>query len=93
MYYVFNEQIVNLFTASKAVKTAWQSAILAVTISVLPDHWQTFQQGVIKGLGIQETLVNQTLFIYWVVNLPLIYFLTFVIEIGFQGLWVGICLS
>ena len=55
----------------------------------MADHWQTFFQGVVRGLGVQEQLVNLILFMYWIVNIPLCYGFAFTMELGLTGLWLG----
>lgn len=91
--YFSNEWIVNFFTDNKNVKEVWTSSITIFCLSLLPDFTQTYLKGVITGLGIQNKLVYVTLIVYWLINLPLCYFLAFVLNIGYIGLWLGICIS
>ena len=51
-FYSANEWILSLFTDRAEVKKLWDQVIIIVTLSLLADHWQSFYQGVIRGLGI-----------------------------------------
>lgn len=51
-YYSANEWILSMFTDSEDVKKLWDQVIIIVSISIMADHWQTFYQGVVRGLGI-----------------------------------------
>jgi len=49
-----------------------------------------FQQGVIKGLGIQERAISITIVVYWIINIPLSCLFAFApFNLGLMGLWLG----
>ncbi|KAI7890001.1 mate-domain-containing protein [Mucor mucedo] len=49
--------------------------------------------GVIRGMGRQSFAAWVNLFSYYVVALPLGYYLTFVLDWDLAGLWIGLCLA
>ena len=67
----FNRQILSCFTDSEAVKGIWAATAPIIFLNILTDHCQSFYQGVVRGLGVQDELVRTIVVIYWVINLPL----------------------
>ena len=88
-FYALNKWIIIQFTDSDRVIAVWDSVAIFVAFNFIPDHWQTFSQGVVRGLGVQDQLVYFILMIYWCVQLPLCYAFAFVLGVGFRGLWLG----
>lgn len=92
-FYMANQWTIQKFTDSEDVKRVWDSIIIFVAFNFIPDHWQTFSQGVVRGLGVQQQLVMTILSIYWLINLPLCYILAFPVGAGIKGLWISQSLS
>lgn len=64
-----------------------------VALNMLPDMWQGFMQGVVKALGIQKKVFWLSITAYYILNLPLVYLLTFHLQHGFKGLWEAMTIS
>lgn len=52
VFYWANQWILEQFTSSKEVKKLWDDVIVIVCVNILADHWQSFYQGVVRGLGV-----------------------------------------
>jgi Na+-driven multidrug efflux pump len=48
---------------------------------------------VIKALGIQRSVVTIAFLGYWIINVPLSYYVTFGLQVGFPGLWIGLLIA
>ena len=59
----------------------------------IPDMAQGTLVGVIKALGIQDKVVNLTLMVYWLMQLPLCYILVFQFDLGVFGFWVAMLMA
>ena len=93
LFYCFNRNIILFLTTDEDVLRVWDQSILVIAMQLIPDQWQNFQQGITKGLGIQDELTTITFLAYWALNLPLAYLMAFKMGFGYQGLWLSMIIS
>ena len=82
-----------MFSTDERVKQVWDSSILIICFQILPDQWQQYQQGVMKGIGVQDRLVSITFIAYWGLDVPLAYIFAFVFGLGYKGLWLSMIIA
>ena len=46
-----------------------------------------------RGIGLQKYGAPTSIFGYWAISIPLCYFLTFKLDMGMKGLWLGMPLG
>lgn len=93
LFYVFNRQILAIFSDKTEVEEIWDAALLIRCIVFFPDFYQIILQGVIRSLGIQGQFVWINLITYWIINMPLAYLLSITAEVGFNGMWYSIFIA
>jgi MATE family multidrug resistance protein len=87
------ERIVRLFTPEAAVIKTGISLLLVAAFFQLFDGLQTVATGALRGAGDTRTPMLCHLLAYWLIGLPLGYFLCFRRGWGAAGLWVGLCVA
>jgi len=80
MVYIDNELV---------VKTA-ASLLLIAGLFQLSDGFQVTVLGALRGLQDVKIPTYITFFAYWVVGFPMCYFLGKTLELGSQGIWIGL---
>ena len=82
-----------LISPDPAVIALGVQLLLIVAIFQLSDSFQVILTGVLRGL--QQTKVTSVLvFIgYWVLGIPIGYYLSFHRDYGVHGLWIGLAIS
>ena len=73
----FKHDLIGVFTNIDSVKEKCFEVIIFAACGTFPDLWQGYLQGTIKALGIQGNVIRLNFIAYWVINLPLCYFLVF----------------
>lgn len=81
MAYTADERVISFGVALLAIAAAFQ----------LGDGLQTVATGALRGLGNTRTPLLWNLAGYWIIGLPLGYWLCFVRGWGAAGLWYGLC--
>ncbi|HXV61190.1 MAG TPA: MATE family efflux transporter, partial [Vicinamibacteria bacterium] len=81
--------IIGLFTADGDVLSVGISLLRVAAFFQLFDGLQVVTIGVLRGLGDTRTPMFASLAGYWVLGLPVGYTLTFTLDRGVSGLWVG----
>jgi len=67
--------------------------MILAAIFQLSDGLQVVGLGALRGLHDTKTPTLYTLIAYWVVGLPFGYFLTFKLNFGAEGIWVGLIIG
>ena len=62
-----------------------------MVISTFPDGFKGMLKGVIRALGIQHKAVYVSLCGHYLLNMTLIYVLTFKLGYGIYGMWMSKC--
>ncbi|WP_456374918.1 MATE family efflux transporter [Thiolapillus sp.] len=88
--FLLPEQIVHIYTRDAAVQALARQLLFMAAVFQLSDGIQISANGALRGM--KDTLVPMgiTLGVYWVMGLPLSWYLGFVRGIGPQGLWMGL---
>jgi MATE family multidrug resistance protein len=86
-------RIVRLFTPDATVIAAGASLLVVAAFFQLFDGLQTVATGALRGAGDTHTPMLCHLLAYWLLGLPLGYFLCFKRGWGAPGLWAGLCLA
>lgn len=82
-----------LFTSDEAVVALVAKIIPLCSLFQIADGLSGVCGGVIRGMGRQSFAAWVNLFSYYVVALPVGYYLTFVLDWDLIGLWVGLTLA
>ncbi len=85
--------IVRLYTPDPAVIRAGAKLLFVAALFQLFDGIQTVTTGALRGAGDTRSPMICHLIAYWVVGLPLGYFLCFQMGWGAPGLWTGLCVA
>lgn len=90
---VLPDKLMGLISPDPAVIALGVQLLLIVAIFQLSDSFQVILTGVLRGL--QQTKVTSVLvFIgYWVLGIPIGYYLSFHRDYGVHGLWIGLAIS
>lgn len=92
-FLVFPTQIARLYTHDPAVISFAIKLLAIAAVFQLCDGLQTVATGALRGLGNTRTPMVWNLLGYWVIGLPLGYWLCFGLGWGAVGLWDGLCLA
>ncbi|MBK5293181.1 MAG: MATE family efflux transporter [Acidobacteriia bacterium] len=85
--------VARVFTTDPEVITAAGSMLAVAAVFQLFDGLQGVATGALRGAGDTRTAAASHLIGYWVIGLPLGYYLCFSVGWGAVGLWAGLCLS
>ena len=92
-FLVFPAPILRLFTADTQVIRAGLQLIGIAALFQLFDGVQTVSTGALRGLGDTYTPMLCNLVGYWIIGLPIGYWLCFQKQQGAPGLWIGLCVA
>lgn len=87
---VFDESLVRLFIQDDDVMSLAVKLIFVAALFQFPDGLQAAGLGALRGLSDVNIPTIITFFAYWVVALPLGYYLGFVLNQGAVGIWMGL---
>jgi len=82
--------ITSIYTQNDAVQQVAISLLYMAAIFQISDGLQVSSYGALRGLKDTTVPMYVNLFAYWVVGLPLGYFLGITYNFGPQGLWMGL---
>jgi len=86
-------QIARVYTVDERVISFAFNLFLVAAVFQIFDGLQTVATGALRGLGNTRTPMVWNLVCYWVIGLPVGYWLCFVRGWGVVGLWDGLCLA
>lgn len=90
LLFVFNRFVVELYISDvEVIKIAMKLMIIAAVFQ-LSDGIQVVSLGVLRGISDVNIPTWITMFAYWVVALPLGYFLGFPMKLDAIGVWIGL---
>lgn len=89
----FPETIMGAVTEDQSVFELGVSLLFIVALFQIVDAFQVSMSGILRGLG-ETKFPSMMVFVgYWIIGLPLGYYLTFNLERGTSGLWVGLAVA
>jgi multidrug resistance protein, MATE family len=88
--YLFPEAITAIYTDDKAVTEVAVQLLLMAAIFQLSDGLQVSGFGALRGLKDTKVPMYVNLVAYWLVGIPVAYYLGFIADYGAPGLWVGL---
>ena len=85
--------LIELFTRDAAVLALGPGLLGIVAAFEVFDGIQTVSTGALRGLGETRAPMLANLVGYWVLGLPLGFFLCFGLKLGIYGLWIGLTVA
>jgi MATE family multidrug resistance protein len=92
-FIVVPRPLVRLFTSDPLVIAAGASLLVVAAFFQIFDGLQVVATGALRGAGDTRTPLLSNLVGYWVLGLPVGYYLCFVRGLGAVGLWIGLLIG
>lgn len=92
-FILFPAPIIHIYTSNAQVLSVGTALLVIAAFFQLFDGIQTVTIGALRGLGDTHSAMLLNLLNYWVLGLPLGYFLCFPLHMGAVGVWTGLSLS
>ena len=93
MLFLFARPIARVYSPDLAVVSAGATLLLVAAVFQLFDGLQVVATGALRGAGNTRVPMLVNLFGYWALGLPLGGWLSFRLNMGAIGMWVGLCLA
>jgi MATE family multidrug resistance protein len=87
------EAILRIFTSDASVLASGAALLLIAAVFQLFDGTQVVLTGALRGAGDTRTPMLANLIGYWLLGLPVGWWLCFERGLGVPGLWVGLCIG
>jgi len=87
---VFPEQIARIYTRDTEVISVAVQLLILAAIFQISDGLQVAGFGALRGLKDTKIPMIVNLIAYWMIGIPVAYFLGFNFELGAPGLWMGL---
>ena len=88
--FVFPEQIARIYTRDTEVIAVAVQLLFLAAIFQISDGLQVAGFGALRGLKDTKIPMFVNLIAYWIIGIPVAYYLGFNIELGAPGLWMGL---
>jgi MATE family multidrug resistance protein len=92
-FVMFQEQLPTLFTVDPAVALGATLVLPVVATFQMFDGVQAVAGGVLRGMGRTGILAFAHLLAFYLLGLPVAYYLCFVHDMGLAGIWWGLCIG
>lgn len=93
IFIVFHNFLPSLYIDDKEVISIASRLIIIAALFQLSDGTQAVGIGVLRGLTDVKGPTVITFLAYWVISLPIGYFLGFVFNLGVDGVWIGLLIG
>ena len=93
LFLIFPSQIMRIYTTQPAVIAIGASLLLIAAFFQLFDGIQTVTTGALRGISDTASAMALNFLCYWVLGLPLGWYLCFHRQMGARGVWLGLCLA
>lgn len=90
LIFLFPDLITSIYTSDAAVQEVAVSLLYMAAIFQISDGLQVSGYGALRGLKDTKIPMYVNFIAYWLVGLPLGYYLGIIRDIGPQGLWMGL---
>ena len=87
----FRENLASIFTNDEDLLNKCRSLFIIVALFQLPDAINGVEQGVFRASGRQSLSAKLNFVAYYVIGIPLGYYLALPFGMGVEGLWIGMC--
>lgn len=91
--FLFPGFILNIFTTDQEIITAGVSIIIVCAMFQIFDGAQVTLSGILRGFGITRPTFVIVLIGYWLIGLPLGYYLGYTMKLNALGFWIGLAVS
>ena len=88
--YIFRDQVINIFTNDNLVIQVTGGIFLTLILFQMLNGIQSGGIGLLRGLEDVAFPAKFTLLSYWLLGLPLAYFLGIVYDMKLNGIWIGL---
>ncbi|WP_416825683.1 MATE family efflux transporter [Ectobacillus polymachus] len=88
--YIFDQQIASIYTSDAVVQNLAGQFLLFAILFQFSDAIATPVQGALRGYKDVNAALVMTLVAYWVIGLPLGYFIANFTELAAKGYWIGL---
>ena len=92
-FVLFNNYLPWIYTSDLAVIGAASQLLVIAGVFQLFDGAQVVGLGILRGLGDVNIPTFITFLAYWVIGLPVAYFLGIELEMGANGIWYGLTIG
>lgn len=92
-FYFFPDIVLNFYTTDLAVIAWGRTLLFWVACFQLFDGFQVTLSGILRGLSVTRQSSIAVFIGYWVLGIPLGYFLGFHQKMEAQGFWIGLAVS
>jgi MATE family multidrug resistance protein len=93
LFVLLNSYLPYLFTEDQAVITVAAQLIIIAGFFQLFDGAQVVGLGILRGIGDVNIPTFITFIAYWIVGLPVAYYLGISLKLGANGIWYGLTLG
>jgi MATE family multidrug resistance protein len=92
-FIVFKEHLPQWFTQDKAVMHIGSGLLILAAIFQISDSVQANAMGLLRGRQEVKFPTLFVIFAYWVIAIPLGYYLGFSQKMGVEGIWIGLVIG
>lgn len=89
IFIIFKTQLPYIFNSNPSVVSLAASLLLLGGFFQIFDSSQTVTAGLLRGIKDVKIPTALILIAYWIIGLPLGYYLTFSLGMGARGIWIG----
>ncbi|NQD72169.1 MATE family efflux transporter, partial [Sphingobacterium shayense] len=93
IFTVFNQQLPLLFSDDLSVITISAQLLIIAGLFQLFDGTQVVGLGILRGMGDVNIPTIITFVAYWIIGIPMAYFMGIYLNIGIKGIWYGLTLG
>ncbi len=93
VFMIFNQYLPYIYTSDHAVIIIAAQLLIIAGLFQLFDGAQVVGLGVLRGMGDVNIPTIITFLAYWIVGLPIGYYLGIVLKLGASGIWYGLTLG
>lgn len=93
IFTLFNQFIVEISVADLEVQHITAGLLFIAAMFQLSDGVQAISLGALRGIADTKVPTLVTIFAYWVIGIPVGYYMTFSMNLGLYGIWYGLSIG